>query len=221
MSERSFIYRAPLPVYIVTSSPAPFPQTVCAAVPDLAPLVGRIVSGDQFDPDKAAGLKLAIRRMGLQPDQVVFIGDARSDLAAAKHVGCRFVYYVRDPESADAEIPPEIPRISRHGEFLSLGLENVLGVAYDFDGTIVGTVALHEEAWRAAGERFGVAIPAEFLRFQMGKKNEEAAAWLLGAHYAEIGRAFIAVKEAFVASNAHKATYFEDFSDALAALIRA
>ena len=220
VAQSSFISVArPLPVYIVTSSPLPLPQAVCSRIPALAPLAGRIVSGEQFKPDKAAGLKIAIRKMGLKPRQVIYVGDAVSDMSASRKAGCGFVYYTRDPGSTDPEISPEIPRITRHGEILGLSLGDIRGVAYDFDGTIVGTELMHEEAWRAAGVEFGVEITAEFLRFQKGKKNEEAAPLALGARYAEIGPAFIASKEAFALANAHRATYFEDFSEVLAALI--
>ena len=37
----------------------------------------------------------------------------------------------------------------------------ICGIIYDLDGTIIDSAHIHEAAWHAAGEEFGVEIPDE------------------------------------------------------------
>ena len=54
--------------------------------------------------------------MKLQPNEVLFVGDAWSDYEAAKAADISFVYFLPDLKNPDPEIPPDVPQIKTHSE---------------------------------------------------------------------------------------------------------
>ena len=53
------------------------------------------------------------------------------------------------------------------------------GVIFDIDGTLVDSVDLHAEAWRAAFARFGKPLPFERVRSQIGKGGDQLIPFFL------------------------------------------
>ena len=49
----------------------------------------------------------------------------------------------------------------------------VQAVIFDIDGTLVDSVDLHAEAWKAAFEKFGKTIPFHHIRRQIGKGSDQ------------------------------------------------
>ena len=91
--------------------------------------------------------------------------------------------------------------------------DNIRGVVYDLDGTIIDSSHVHVEAWRAAGIKYGIEITPTFLEFQKGKTNEEAAENLLNPlGKIEILQDFVTEKIAYANEHAEEVLYFEDFT---------
>lgn len=89
----------------------------------------------------------------------------------------------------------------------------ISGVVYDLDGTIVDSASVHAKAWRAAGKKYKVKITSEFLEFQKGKTNEEAAGHLLDPlGKATILNGFVSEKIRYANQHAGESKYFYDFT---------
>lgn len=111
-----------IPVWICTSSPRRFCEAVFGRIHALASFESCAVWREMYrrgKPDPEA-LQRAFTKMGVNAQQVIYIGDALSDCQAALNAQCQFVYYLRDPAAADPQFPPDVPRIARHGELLKL-----------------------------------------------------------------------------------------------------
>ena len=106
-----------VPVWICTASPKPFCCAVFDAFPVLAPFRGCTVWRDMYEGTKSDGLRLAFALAGVSADDALYVGDAYADWEAARVVGCRFVYYLRD-RVPDPRVPEGVWRISSHEEWL-------------------------------------------------------------------------------------------------------
>ena len=83
---------------------------------------------------------------------------------------------------------------------------------YDLDGTIIDSASVHAAAWRAAADKYGVEITPEFLDFQRGRTNENAAKWLLSPlHRLAILPDIVREKKDYAAQHARESRYFEGF----------
>lgn len=91
--------------------------------------------------------------------------------------------------------------------------ENIRGIVYDLDGTIIDSAPVHASAWRAAGDKFGVQITSEFLELQKGRTNEEAARYLLDPlGKLAVLEEFVSVKVDYANQHADESRYFGDFT---------
>ena len=90
---------------------------------------------------------------------------------------------------------------------------SIRGIIYDLDGTIIDSVPVHVAAWRFAGDKYGIEIIPQFIEFQKGKTNEEAAKYLLEPlAKGSILRDFVKAKIDYANQHAGESQYFEDFT---------
>jgi len=90
---------------------------------------------------------------------------------------------------------------------------NITGVVYDLDGTIIDSASVHSAAWQAAGDKYGIEITHQFLSFQKGRTNEEAAKYLLEPlAKVAILKDFINEKIDYANQHAGDSHYFHDFT---------
>jgi beta-phosphoglucomutase-like phosphatase (HAD superfamily) len=95
------------------------------------------------------------------------------------------------------------------------GYTSVRGIVYDLDGTIIDSAAVHAAAWRAAADMYGVEITPQFLKFQRGLTNEDAAKRLLDPlGRLAIQRELVREKSDYAEQHASESQYLEDFGDA-------
>lgn len=92
------------------------------------------------------------------------------------------------------------------------GYTSIRGIVYDLDDTIIDSAAVHAAAWRAAADKYGVEITPQFLEFQRGRTNEDAAKHLLDPlGRLAILREFVREKVDYAEQHAGESQYFEDF----------
>jgi beta-phosphoglucomutase-like phosphatase (HAD superfamily) len=98
---------------------------------------------------------------------------------------------------------------------------SICGVVYDLDGTIIDSTPVHKAAWQAAGDKYKVIITQEFLEYQRGKTNEEAAKYLLEPlGKTSILQHFIDIKVTFANDHAGESVFLYDFTQAYKQLCR-
>jgi beta-phosphoglucomutase-like phosphatase (HAD superfamily) len=110
-------------VWLATSSHAAFVDALAAEIPTIAAFrtSGRCLTREDYAPgEKADGLRLILDRTGVPVEQMLYVGDALSDLKAASEVGARFVYYIPDGQARDAHILEDTMQIARHEDILNL-----------------------------------------------------------------------------------------------------
>jgi phosphoglycolate phosphatase-like HAD superfamily hydrolase len=111
-----------VPVWICTSSKKKYVLRMYAIMPFLKRFSRSIVTSDGFKkgkPDPAL-LIATCKKIGIQPHQALYIGDAANDYLCAKAAGCSFVYFLRSGLHWDTRVPKTIPRIKHHKELLEL-----------------------------------------------------------------------------------------------------
>jgi beta-phosphoglucomutase-like phosphatase (HAD superfamily) len=92
---------------------------------------------------------------------------------------------------------------------------SILGIVYDLDGTIIDSTHIHEAAWRAAGKTHGIEITPQFIEYQKGRTNEEAAKYLLTPiKKVKLLQDFVITKMDYANQHADESHYFEDFTRA-------
>nr|MCX3323979.1 phosphoglycolate phosphatase [Bacillus paranthracis] len=77
-----------LPLGLVTNKPTPFVAPLLEAL-DIAKYFSVVIGGDDVQNKKPHPdpLLLVAERMGIAPQQMLFVGDSRNDIQAAKEVG--------------------------------------------------------------------------------------------------------------------------------------
>ena len=78
-----------LPLALVTNKPTPFVAPILASL-DIAKYFTVVIGGDDVQNKKPHPdpLLLVAERMGIAPQQMLFVGDSRNDIQAAKAAGC-------------------------------------------------------------------------------------------------------------------------------------
>ena len=78
-----------LPLVLVTNKPTPFVAPLLNAL-DIAKYFSVVIGGDDVKNKKPHPdpLLLVADRMGIPPEQLLFVGDSRNDIQAAKAAGC-------------------------------------------------------------------------------------------------------------------------------------
>jgi beta-phosphoglucomutase-like phosphatase (HAD superfamily) len=90
---------------------------------------------------------------------------------------------------------------------------SITGVVYYLDGTIIDSAPVHSAAWQAAGDKYGIEITHQFLSYQKGRTNEEAAKYLLDPlAKVEILKDFVNKKMDYANQHAGDSHYFHDFT---------
>lgn len=107
-------------VWICTSAPQGFVKGVFEVIPELQRLKGKVVWREMYTKGKPAAepLLATLQRMGLLPDEAVYIGDAFHDYESSRNAGVRFFFFLPKGAQDDPRIPESIPRISSHQELL-------------------------------------------------------------------------------------------------------
>jgi beta-phosphoglucomutase-like phosphatase (HAD superfamily) len=101
-------------------------------------------------------------------------------------------------------------------------MHKITGLIYDFDGTIVSTVGLHEAAWKYAGRKTSIEVSEEFLVNQKGIPKEVAAKMLIKGRDKDINKKLkklVKYKRQYVAEHTSDATVFKDFLDFIPKLL--
>ena len=78
-----------LPLGLVTNKPTPFVAPLLNAL-DIAKYFSVVIGGDDVKNKKPHPdpLLLVASRMGIAPEKLLFVGDSRNDIQAAKAAGC-------------------------------------------------------------------------------------------------------------------------------------
>jgi len=81
-----------LPLALVTNKPTPFVAPILAAL-DIAKYFTVVIGGDDVKNKKPHPdpLLLVAQKLGLAPAELLFVGDSRNDIQAAKAAGCSSV----------------------------------------------------------------------------------------------------------------------------------
>ena len=91
---------------------------------------------------------------------------------------------------------------------------NIKGIVYDFDGTIIDTVKLNEEGWSYAAQKLNIKITPEFIIYQRGVGNYDAAEFLLEDKFEEFGDEFVKLKREYFYNKIYDVELFQDFLEA-------
>lgn len=86
------LQRRELPLALVTNKPTPFVRPLLAAL-GIEAFFSLIIGGDDVAMKKPhpAPLYLVMARLGLYASELLFVGDSRNDIQAARAAGCRSV----------------------------------------------------------------------------------------------------------------------------------
>ena len=81
-----------LPLALVTNKPTPFVAPILEAL-DIAKYFTVVIGGDDVKNKKPHPdpLLLVAQKLGLAPAELLFVGDSRNDIQAAKAAGCRSI----------------------------------------------------------------------------------------------------------------------------------
>jgi beta-phosphoglucomutase-like phosphatase (HAD superfamily) len=87
---------------------------------------------------------------------------------------------------------------------------NIKGIVYDFDG-IIDTVRLNEDAWVYAAQKLNIKLTPEFIIYQRGVGNYDAAEFLLEDKFDELGDEFVKLKKEYFYEKVYDVEIFPDF----------
>ncbi|MDU1457964.1 MAG: phosphoglycolate phosphatase, partial [Klebsiella sp.] len=81
-----------LPLGLVTNKPTPFVAPLLEAL-DIAKYFSVVIGGDDVQNKKPhpEPLLMVAEKLGLAPAELLFVGDSRNDIQAAKAAGCRSI----------------------------------------------------------------------------------------------------------------------------------
>ena len=81
-----------LPLALVTNKPTPFVAPILASL-DIAKYFTVVIGGDDVKNKKPhpEPLLMVAEKLGLAPTELLFVGDSRNDIQAAKAAGCRSI----------------------------------------------------------------------------------------------------------------------------------
>ena len=81
-----------LPLALVTNKPTPFVAPILASL-DIAKYFTVVIGGDDVKNKKPhpEPLLMVAEKLGLAPAELLFVGDSRNDIQAAKAAGCRSI----------------------------------------------------------------------------------------------------------------------------------
>ncbi len=81
-----------LPLALVTNKPTPFVAPILASL-DIAKYFTVVIGGDDVKNKKPHPelLLMVAEKLGLAPTELLFVGDSRNDIQAAKAAGCRSI----------------------------------------------------------------------------------------------------------------------------------
>ncbi|HGJ4476172.1 TPA: phosphoglycolate phosphatase [Salmonella enterica subsp. diarizonae] len=83
------LHASGLPLGLVTNKPTPFVAPLLESL-DIAKYFSVVIGGDDVQNKKPhpEPLLLVASRLGMMPEQMLFVGDSRNDIQAAKAAGC-------------------------------------------------------------------------------------------------------------------------------------
>lgn len=96
-------------------------------------------------------------------------------------------------------------------------LKNKKAIIYDLDGTIIDTVKVTVDSWNFAGKKLNLKIDKDFLKYQRGVGNLEAAIYLLGENSSKLDE-LINLKRDYFYSHLNEILIYNDFLEAKAKL---
>ena len=99
-------------------------------------------------------------------------------------------------------------------------MDEIKGLIYDLDGTVIKTTKLHELAWLYAGKKFGIYISDKMLLNQRGIPNEAAAEFILPYDKKDLTKKFVAAKVEYVMENVKQITLFPGILRVIAQLLQ-
>ncbi|MBW7981288.1 phosphoglycolate phosphatase [Enterobacillus tribolii] len=86
------LYHGGFPLALVTNKPTPFVRPMLSAL-DIDVFFAEVIGGDDVTMRKPhpAPLYLVMAKLGLYAQELLFVGDSRNDIQAARSAGCRSV----------------------------------------------------------------------------------------------------------------------------------
>lgn len=97
-------------------------------------------------------------------------------------------------------------------------MNEIKGIVYDLDGTIIMTQALHNDAWIFAANKLNINLSKEMLFNQRGVSNEAAALMMLSSDKKHLSSQLIFEKINYVNEHADHITLFEGIEEVLSQL---
>ncbi len=115
------LFREGCDVWICTSASGNFVGKIMDKFPELRNLLKEnVVWREMYENEKPSSdaLDLTMEKMGINNQQVVYVGDALSDYKTGLNAKVKFVYFC--PGEKDPRIPDSIPVISSHDEIYGI-----------------------------------------------------------------------------------------------------
>lgn len=123
LEAQEMLKNAGIPVWICTAAKKDFFDQCSLILPELEDFQLRVVTSDLYARGKPSSEPLETTQflMGNFPsEELVYVGDARSDYLAAKAANMRFIYFCAKGSRRDIRIPEDVPVIQNHKEILEL-----------------------------------------------------------------------------------------------------
>ena len=117
----NYLFGNNINVWICTSAPKAFFEKVSNGIPFLQQFENKTVWREMYNngkPDPEPILQ-TLTKIGVRPQEAIYIGDAENDYLSAKNAGCTFIYFCNDKNNRDSRIPIKIPEISKHDELIN------------------------------------------------------------------------------------------------------
>jgi len=87
----------------------------------------------------------------------------------------------------------------------------IKGIIYDFDGTIMSTEKLHQQAWVEAGKELGIKVTSQMILAQKGLPDEDGVLLMVPSASKDFISRFIALKQQKVIGLLEKAQFNPGF----------
>lgn len=107
-------------VWICTSAREGFVKKVLDVFPELGKY--GTIWREMYKEEKPSpeALNLTMKKMGINNDQVIYVGDALNDYKTSVNANVGFIYFCPEENSKDVRIPNDIPAITNHKEIFNL-----------------------------------------------------------------------------------------------------